>query len=81
MDDELTRPAGSVAFNRVSPGRYYIVVTFPTMLEGQKAAWQVPVEAVSDRMVHVELNAANMALRPSQKLSGKRSYTSSSTSG
>ena len=67
MDDKLTRPAGSVAFNRMSPGRYDIVVTFPTKIAGQKAAWQVPVEAVSDRTVHVRQNAANLALRPSPK--------------
>ena len=63
VDDKLTRPDGSVAFNRVPPGHYYLVVTFPTMIAGQKAAWQVPVDAVAERTVHIELDAANMALR------------------
>jgi hypothetical protein len=62
LDDKLTRPDGSVAFNDVSPGRYYLVVTFPTMIAGQKAAWQVPVDVVADMTVPVELNAANAAL-------------------
>jgi hypothetical protein len=51
-----------VTFNDVSPGRYYLVVTFPTMIAGQKAAWQVPVDVVADMTVPVELNAANAAL-------------------
>ena len=66
VDDKLTRPDGSVAFSRVPPGRYFLVVTFPTVIAGQKAAWQMPVDAVAERTVHIELNAANMALRPSQ---------------
>jgi hypothetical protein len=61
-DDKLTRPDGSVTFSQVPPGRYYLVVTFPTMIAGQKAAWQVPVEVVDDRTIHVELNTSNMAL-------------------
>ena len=63
IDDKLTRPDGTVAFNQVIPGRYYLVVTFPTVIAGQKAAWQVPVEVAADRTVHVDLNAANMALK------------------
>ncbi|MBL0715896.1 MAG: hypothetical protein JJV98_19595 [Desulfosarcina sp.] len=63
VDDKLTRPDGTVTFNRISPGRYYIVITFPTMIAGQKAAWQVPVDVVADRTVHVEMNAENMAIR------------------
>ncbi len=63
VDDKLTRPDGTVTFNRVPPGRYYLVVTFPTMIAGQKVAWQVPVDAAAGRTVHVEMNAANMALK------------------
>ncbi len=63
-DDKLTRPDGTVAFNQVIPGRYYLVVTFPTMIAGQKAAWQVPVDAMAGQTAHVDLNAANMALKP-----------------
>ncbi len=64
IDDKLTRPDGTVAFSRLIPGRYYLVVTFPTMIAGQKAAWQVPVDVADGRTAHVDLNAANMALRP-----------------
>ena len=63
MDDKLTRPDGTVAFHRVPPGRYYLVVTFPTLIAGQKAAWQIPVDVVADRAVHVDLNTANQALK------------------
>ncbi|MDJ0721907.1 MAG: hypothetical protein QNJ04_09760 [Desulfobacterales bacterium] len=63
VDNKLTRPDGAVAFNQLPPGPYYLVVTFPTMIAGQKATWQVPIEAVAERTVHIELNAANMALR------------------
>ncbi len=66
VDDKLTRPDGSVAFNRVPPGRYFLVVTFPIVIAGQKAAWQMPVDPVAERTVHIELTATNMALRPSQ---------------
>lgn len=63
MDDKLTRPDGTVAFHQVPPGRYYLVVTFPTLIAGQKAAWQVPVDVVTDRTVHADLNTANQALK------------------
>ena len=63
MDDKLTRPDGTAAFNRVPPGRCYLVVTFPTMIAGRKAAWQVPVDVKADQTIHVELNTANMALK------------------
>ena len=59
VDDKLTRPDGSAAFKDVPPGHDYLVVTFPTMIAGQKAAWQVPVDVVTAMMVAVELNAAN----------------------
>ncbi len=63
IDDKLTRPDGTVAFNQVAPGRYYLVVTFPTVIAGQKAAWQVPVDVAAGRPALVDLNAANMALK------------------
>lgn len=63
LDDKLTRPDGSVAFSQVPPGRYYLVVTFPTLIAGQKAAWQVPIDVMADQTLHVDLNAANMAIR------------------
>jgi hypothetical protein len=61
--DQLTRPDGTVTFSQIAPGRYYLVVTFPTMIAGQKGTWQVPVDVAADRAAQVEMNAANMAIR------------------
>jgi hypothetical protein len=63
VDDKLTRPDGTVVFGQVPPGRYYLVVTFPTLIAGQKGAWQVPVDVSPGQTAQVDLNAANMALR------------------
>jgi hypothetical protein len=62
VEDKLTRPDGTFTFNRISAGRYYVVVTFPTMIAGFKCAWQVPVDVVGGQSVHVELNNENMAI-------------------
>ncbi len=63
IDDKLTRPDGAVTFHQVPPGRYCLLVTFATMIAGQKAAWQEPVEVEAGRAVHVEMKAANMAFK------------------
>ena len=59
VDDKLTRPDGTVAFNSVPPGRYFLAFAFPAMIAGRKTAWQV----TADQTVHVELNTSNMALK------------------
>jgi hypothetical protein len=62
VGDKLTRPDGTFTFNRIPAGRYYVVVTFPSMIAGFKCAWQVPVDVVEGQSVHVELNNANLAI-------------------
>ena len=62
VEDKLTRPDGTFTFNRISPGRYYVVITFPTMIAGFKCAWQEPVDVVGGQSVHVELNNDNLAI-------------------
>ena len=62
VDNKLSRPDGTFAFHGIPPGRYFVVITFPTMIAGAKCAWQAPVEVVAGKDVHVELNTANMAL-------------------
>jgi hypothetical protein len=61
-DTKLTRPDGTFAFHRVSPGRYYVLITFPTMIAGFKCAWQVGVEVNEGQTVRVELDNSNLAL-------------------
>ena len=61
-DTKLTRPDGTFAFHQVPPGRYYILITFPTIIAGFKCAWQVGVEVVEGQTVQVELNNSNLAL-------------------
>jgi hypothetical protein len=62
VDNKLTRPDGTFAFHHLSPGRYYVVVTFPTMIAGFKCAWQVAVDVVEEQTTGVELDNRNLAL-------------------
>jgi hypothetical protein len=62
VDNKLSRPDGTFAFHGIAPGRYYVVVTFPTIIAGAKCAWQAPVDVAAGKDVHVELNTANMVL-------------------
>ncbi len=62
VDNKLTRPDGTFAFYQVPPGRYYIVITFPTMIAGYKCAWQEPVDVAEGQTVQVELDNSNLAL-------------------
>lgn len=58
----LSQPDGTFAFGGVVPGRYWVVVTFPSMILGEKVAWQVPVRVAAGRSTQVALDAANLAL-------------------
>jgi len=62
VDHKLTRPNGTFAFHGIPPGRYWIVVTFPTMIAGYKCAWQVAAEVNGGENTHVELNGENLAV-------------------
>jgi len=61
-EDKLTRPDGTFTFNRIPAGRYYVVITFPTMIAGFKCAWQMAVDMVGGQSVHVDLNNDNLAI-------------------
>ena len=61
-EDKVTRPDGTFTFNRVPAGRYYVVITFPTMIAGFKCAWQMGVDVIGGQSVHVELNNDNLAI-------------------
>ena len=62
VDHKLTRPDGSFAFYHLPAGRYWIVVTFPTMIAGYKCAWQATVDVRGNEPVPIELNNANLAV-------------------
>jgi hypothetical protein len=62
VENKLTRPDGTFAFYRIPAGRYYIVITFPTMIAGFKCAWQAAVDVVAGQNAPVELNNDNLAI-------------------
>lgn len=63
----LTTETGDFKFIDVAPGRYFVVVTFPSTIGGYKVAWQVPVTVpATGDPDPVMLNWANMLL-PTQK--------------
>jgi hypothetical protein len=62
VEDKLTRPDGTFTFNRIPPGRYYIVITFPTMIAGYKCAWQTAVDVAGGQSVSVALNNDNLVI-------------------
>jgi hypothetical protein len=62
VEDKLTRPDGTFTFNRIHPGRYYIVITFPTMIAGYKCAWQTAVDVAGGQSVSVALNNDNLVI-------------------
>ena len=62
VDHKLTRPDGTFAFHGIPPGRYWVVVTFPTMIAGYKCAWQAAVDVNSGEDAHVTLNGENLAV-------------------
>jgi len=62
VDNKLTRPDGTFAFHAIKPGRYYVLITFPTMIGGFKCAWQVAVDVVEGQTEEVELRNENLAL-------------------
>jgi len=57
----LTTPDGTFRFSDIAPGKYFIVVTFPAMIDAYKVAWQIPVQIKQDEVVSVVLNNQNMA--------------------
>jgi hypothetical protein len=54
--------AGTFTFKDVPPGRYFVLVTFPSMIAGRKVAWQVPVDLSEDTYHWVRLTSENLLL-------------------
>ena len=53
---------GLFSFTDLPRGDYYLVVTFPSMIQGRKVAWQVPVHVENGKTTTVALNNGNLAL-------------------
>ena len=62
IQSTLTTPEGFFQFPGVSPGSYYLLVTFPAMVRDHKVAWQVPVRVFDDQTTRVELNDNNLLM-------------------
>jgi hypothetical protein len=58
----LTTPDGTFQFSDISPGAYYILVTFPAMIRDYKVAWQIPVAVKDNETVRIELNNENLVI-------------------
>ena len=56
----LSAEDGTFAFPPVAPGRYWVLVAFPAMIEGRKVAWQMPVAVDAGKTVEVVLNNGNL---------------------
>jgi hypothetical protein len=54
--------AGTFTFRDLPPGRYWVLVTFPSMITGHKVAWQLPVEIGVDDHTWIHLTADNLLL-------------------
>jgi hypothetical protein len=53
---------GSFQFTGIDPGRYFVLVAFPSHIHGYKVAWQTPVDVTIERAATVELNRNNLVL-------------------
>lgn len=62
VQSALTTPEGVFQFPGVSPGTYYLIVTFPAMVKDHKVAWQVPASVVDGQTTRVELNDSNLLM-------------------
>ena len=56
----LTTEDGTFKFVGVAPGDYWVVITFPSIIEGHKVAWQVPVTVAADGGAILSLTEANL---------------------
>lgn len=57
-----TSSTGNFAFLDTVAGTYYIVVKFPSLIDGYKVAWQEPVTLTSDGVSMVSLGESNLVL-------------------
>ena len=58
-----TNLSGKFNFANVKPGKYYVVVTWPSTIARHKVFWQVPVD-VKSKDIDVELSNDNFTVPP-----------------
>lgn len=62
MAQTVTSETGNFAFFNVPPGTCYVLVKFPSMIDGYKVAWQEPVNVTPGRIRVVTLDEENLVL-------------------
>ena len=62
IQSTLTTQEGTFFFFDVPAGSYFILITFPAMIQDYKVAWQVPVTVKANQTARIELNNENMVL-------------------
>ena len=67
IDQTVTSETGNFAFLDAPVGTYYILIKFPTMIDGHKVAWQEPVAVDPQRIRFVTLNEENLVLPKSRR--------------
>ncbi len=60
--ETVTSRYGTFTFKAINPGRYFVVVTFPSMIMGRKVAWEVAVDLTKSAYNFVHLRPYNLAL-------------------
>lgn len=58
----VTSETGNFAFFDAPIGTYYVLVKFPSMIDGYKVAWQEPVTVTPGRISVVTLDEENLVL-------------------
>jgi hypothetical protein len=59
----MTSLAGKFKFSNINPGKYFIVVTFPSKVAMNRVFWQLPVN-ILNKDIEVELSNDNLSLPP-----------------
>ena len=62
VQSTLTTPNGTFFFFDIPYGNYFILITFPAMIENYKVAWQVPITVKGHETTPIELNNENLAV-------------------
>ena len=62
VDQTVTSETGNFVFFKPSAGTYFVLVKFPSMIDGYKVAWQEPVAVTPNRISVVTLNDDNLVL-------------------